>query len=102
MALIVKRWEQARKKRRHCLLVTLDVKNAFNTVRWSSVVRDIKRRNFPRRLVDLIRSYLDERWIIYKGGEVDLPFQVFGGYHRDPSLAPYYGILCMTTSLGSG
>nr|XP_034195162.1 uncharacterized protein LOC117611332 [Osmia lignaria] len=81
-------WQKARKDRRHCLLVLLDVKNAFNTIRWGSIIRCLEERGFAPELVNLIRSYLDERWIVYNAAEGELNFQVFGGVPQGSVIGP--------------
>ena len=50
-----------------CLLVTLDVKNAFNSVRWVDALEALK-RNFrvPQYLLHIIGDYLRDRFIVYK------------------------------------
>lgn len=47
-----------------CVLVTLDVRNAFNMTPWRGVVDEIKRRRMALYLIKLIFSYLDERTLI--------------------------------------
>ncbi|XP_046145571.1 uncharacterized protein LOC123988857 [Osmia bicornis bicornis] len=44
---VMAHWDLAKRERRHCLLILVDVKNAFNTHRWASVHREIKKRGFP-------------------------------------------------------
>ncbi|KAH8361354.1 hypothetical protein KR084_009546, partial [Drosophila pseudotakahashii] len=54
------------------LLATLDVKNAFNSVRWSDMLDLLNRRfHIPEYLMRLLDSYLKDRKLIYqtKGGE---------------------------------
>ncbi|XP_034195307.2 uncharacterized protein LOC117611466 [Osmia lignaria lignaria] len=60
-----KHWETARRVGRHCLLILLDVKNAFNTV-----------------------SYLEDRWIMLDTRDETLWFQVFGGVPQGSVIGP--------------
>lgn len=61
MQVVMSHCQKARRGRRHCLLTMLDVKNAFNSLKWSSVVKCMKDRGFPTGLVNLIADYLDNR-----------------------------------------
>lgn len=88
MSEVVKYREKARRDRRHCLLLLLDVKNAFNTIRWNSVIRCMREREFEAELVTFIRSYLSERQVVYKGKDYDLNFQVFGRVPQGSVIGP--------------
>lgn len=81
-------WQRARIERRHCLLVLLDVKNAFNTVKWSSIIRDLKDRNFPIKLINIIKSYLHDRTIVYDGEDFTSVFYVYGGVPQGSVIGP--------------
>lgn len=45
-------------------LVCIDIKNAFNTAKWSLVTRRLQEGGTPEWLVNLIRSYFQDREII--------------------------------------
>ena len=48
------------------VLVTLDVKNAFNSVRWTDVLKSLEHRfHVPGYLVRIIGDYLSERVLLY-------------------------------------
>jgi hypothetical protein len=47
------------------LAVSLDVTNAFNTIPWDGIIEALERFRVPPYLVRLIRSYLNDRWIVY-------------------------------------
>ena len=49
--------------RRRCLLVTMDVKNAFNSAPWDGILTELKRRQIAPYLYNIIASYLEERWL---------------------------------------
>lgn len=50
--------------RRICVMVTLDVKNAFNSASWQLILAELRRRGIDNNLVCMIASYLSERYII--------------------------------------
>ena len=48
-----------------CALVTLDVKNAFNTARWTTIMKELETRwPIEDRLMELVRSYLQGRVLL--------------------------------------
>ena len=49
-----------------CLLVTLDVKNAFNSAKWSDILDALQLKfRIPRDLLRMIRHYLRDRTLRY-------------------------------------
>ena len=50
--------------RKFCMLVTLDVKNAFNNVAWEFLVQELASRGISAGLLGMIRSYLKDRWLV--------------------------------------
>jgi len=47
-----------------CILVTLDVKNAFNSLQWPVIDEALRNKNTPEYLVLMIRSWLSEREVL--------------------------------------
>lgn len=47
------------------LLVTLDIKNAFNTARWSKIIAAMEKKKISRYLINIVDSYLSDRKIYY-------------------------------------
>ena len=54
-----KRWKSGRKK--YCLLVTLDVRNALNSDRWKNICQALHKLDVPVYLKNMIKSYLTNR-----------------------------------------
>ena len=48
-----------RRKRKQCALITLDVKNTFNTATWEQIITRLKEKNFSKYLINFISSYLE-------------------------------------------
>lgn len=90
MKMVLELRKKARSEGRHCLLILLDVKNAFNTVKWSSIIRNLKQRNFQLTLINFINSYLSDRRIIYNGKDGDQSFQVYGGVPQGSVIGPLF------------
>lgn len=49
--------------RKLCVLITLDVKNAFNSANWGQIDKALIQKKVPAYLINLLRSYLSERTI---------------------------------------
>lgn len=56
------------KARKLCLLVTLDVKNAFSSASWSEIVKAMRNKNIPSYIISIIQSYFSERKLISPNG----------------------------------
>ncbi|KAG5878531.1 hypothetical protein JTB14_008936 [Gonioctena quinquepunctata] len=55
---------------RWCILVTLDVQNAFNTAAWSLIIGELIRRKIPRYLIAIVNKYLETRRISVYGKDM--------------------------------
>jgi len=56
-------------RNRHlCALVTLDVRNAFNSDPWHLVDAALRARNVTTYLIKILRSYMQDRSLIIGGG----------------------------------
>jgi len=47
-----------------CAVVTLDVRNAFNSAPWKLIDASLQRCNTPEYLINVIRSYMSDRSVI--------------------------------------
>ncbi|KAF0751063.1 Reverse transcriptase domain-containing protein, partial [Aphis craccivora] len=52
------------RKKSLCVLVTLDVKNAFNSLRWPVIDKALRHVQTPEYLVDMLRSWLSDRTLL--------------------------------------
>ena len=57
------------KTRGFCMLVTLDVRNAFNSAAWNWILSELRNKNISPYLINIISSYLNERVVIDEEGE---------------------------------
>ena len=48
--------KEAYRQNNLCLVVILDVKNAFNSARWNGVIRKIKRRQIKVELTSVVEN----------------------------------------------
>lgn len=84
---------EARKQNHHSrpivLLATLDVKNAFNSLRWSDVLHALKQNfNVPDYLMRMVRSYFRNRTLIYNTIQGSKRIQVTSGAAQGSILGP--------------
>ena len=49
------------KRKGFCALVSIDIRNAFNTVRWKNCVGAMTRKKVPNYLLRIIDDYLSDR-----------------------------------------
>ncbi|XP_066149867.1 uncharacterized protein [Euwallacea fornicatus] len=53
-----------------CVMVTIDVKYAFNSAPWDLIVETLKRSQVSNYVVGVVQSYLDERTVQLPNGDV--------------------------------
>lgn len=52
-----------KKKNLVCILVTINIKNAFNSIKWLNILNEVKERKVSDKLMILLRNYLSGRKI---------------------------------------
>lgn len=68
---ITKRLSNSRRKA-WCAIIALYVKNEFNAVPWSEVIKGLKAKNIFRYLTNFIQSYFEGRKICFDNRELDI------------------------------
>jgi retron-type reverse transcriptase len=48
--------DSCKKKGQICVLVTLDIKNAFSTISWESIRKEMIRRSLPAKIRRLVNN----------------------------------------------
>lgn len=87
-----------------CVLVTLDVKNAFNSLRWPIIDEALRKKKTPEYLVRTIRSWLSDRSLLI--GEERARHSVTCGVPQGSVLGPtlwniaYDDLLCSNVPPG--
>ena len=72
-----KRWKGGNKK--YCLPLTLDMTNAFNSVRWKNICQALDKLDVPAYLKIMIKSYLTNRLLVYDTEDGPKEYQITGG-----------------------
>lgn len=52
-----------------CALITLDIKNAFNSAPWNGIINALKCSKVSNHLINVVQDYLNDRTIILPNGE---------------------------------
>lgn len=83
--------ESRRKSYRHrdlCLLVTIDIRNAFNSASWQKVLDTLRKRGIAEYIIRMIRSYLHQRSIRITCGSEIKWFEISSGVPQGSVLGP--------------
>lgn len=71
------------------LLATMDVKNAFNSLRWSDVLQSLRERfAVPEYLMQIIKDYLRDRILVYNTTDGPEQHRVTSGAAQGSILGP--------------
>lgn len=81
-----KSWRNGAKE--YCIVVTLDVKNAFNTANWGNIVNSLRRIDTPEYLVAIIQDYFRKRVLVYGTDRGTREYNVTGGVPQGSILGP--------------
>lgn len=81
-----KRWRNGTKE--YCVVVTLDVRNAFNTANWENIVNALIRLEIPEYLVAIVRDYFRNRTLVYDTDMGTKSYKITGGVPQGSVLGP--------------
>lgn len=80
--------EYSHSHRRLCAVITLDVRNAFNSASWKRILSELRRRNVDESLLGVIASYLSNREIILEAENTIRTKQINSGVPQGSVLGP--------------
>lgn len=75
-------------QRMMCAVVTVDVKNAFNSASWQLILEKLERRGINSNLIRIIQSYLSDRTILLEAEDGVREFEVNSGVPQGSVLGP--------------
>jgi hypothetical protein len=78
-----------KKKNVVCILVTIDIKNAFNSIKWLNILNEVKERKVPDKLMILLRNYSFGRKIIVANSFGTVERYVYMGVPQELVLGPF-------------
>lgn len=68
LRILKKKIRGARSGKQFGVVVSFDIRNAFNTIKWGSIMAGMKRAKIPEYLQRVVREYGNERVLIYENG----------------------------------
>lgn len=81
-----KRWKRGAKK--YCAIVTLDVKNAFNSARWPQIISALEGLRVPSYIREIVASYLSNRTLQYRTDDGIVKHDVTAGVPQGSVMGP--------------
>ncbi|KFM76026.1 Hypothetical protein in type-1 retrotransposable element R1DM, partial [Stegodyphus mimosarum] len=89
------------KKVEHVALVSFDVRAAFDSVKWSSVLNKISKLNITKNLFLTVRDYFRNRKVIFTGisEQMYVEQQIYKGCPQGSCSAPLFWALTVNTLL---
>ncbi|CAB0037369.1 unnamed protein product [Trichogramma brassicae] len=81
-----RRWFRDTKE--YCAVVTLDVRNAFNSARWDNILAALRRLLVPDYLLRIIASYFSARVLDYTTDDGPESYEVTAGVPQGSVLGP--------------
>lgn len=75
-----------RRKRKLCILIALDIKNAFNSAPWLQIIRALEKKGLSTYLIKLFEDYLKDRQIVGEEFQKNMTAGIPQGSLCSPSL----------------
>lgn len=84
-----------KKENKMVCVIALDIKNAFNSAPWKEIISSLERKNVPRYLSNMVKSYLHDRSLMVGDSTLKITSGVPQGSVLGPCLwkALYDGVL---------
>lgn len=86
---------------RYCAIITIDVKNAFNSASWEAIAKSLHKMRVPDSLCKMLESYFQNRVLVYETDQGQRSVNVTAGVPQGSILGPalwngmYDGVLLL-------
>ena len=87
-AIAVNEYLEGMRERHIAILVSLDVKGAFDAALWPSILKTLKEFNCPKNLYNLAKSYFSERTAILSSNSTQIEKEVSKGCPQGSCCGP--------------
>lgn len=89
---------------KYVVAVSLDIRNAFNSLPWNTILSELSKWNLPEYIMQILRDYLQDylqdRWIIYKDSSSHVQrYPVRAGMPQSSVLGPILWLLSYNSVL---
>ncbi|CAB0030769.1 unnamed protein product [Trichogramma brassicae] len=81
-----KRWHRGTKE--YCAIITLDVRNAFNSARWNKILIALSQMEVPAYLLRIVSSYFLDRVLEFTTDDGSETYEVTAGVPQESLLGP--------------
>lgn len=98
--------KQKRRGDRYCAVVTIDVKNAFNSASWEAIAESLHKMRVPEYLCRVLKSYFQNRVLVYDTAVGRQSLRITAGVPQGSILGPtlwngmYNGVLTLKLPKG--
>lgn len=82
--------EQGEERKGFCAMIAIDIRNAFNSLRWPDVLEALRRKNVPEYLRDIVEDYLHQRQILHEGDGWFIRQAMTRGAPQGSRLGPFF------------
>ena len=86
--------KQKRRANRFCTIVTIAVKNAFNSASWEAITAALHGMQFPDYLCKILKSYFQNEALVHARSLNRSPQGLWLEYHKAPHSAQHSGTQC--------
>jgi hypothetical protein len=83
-------------QRNYVVMVSLDVKGAFDAAWWPSILSNLRDLRCPKNLYTLTQNYFSDRIAIFYANTYTVERKVSMGFPKDRAVVRAFGTLCTT------
>lgn len=93
--------ERGAERKGFCAMIAIDIRNAFNSLRWQDVLDALAKRNVPQYLRHIVEDYLHQRRLLFDGDGWTLDERVSRGAPQGSRLGPFFWKMVYDDLLGT-